>query len=485
MRGAEFIKSSTEVDFQRALREGKPIYSGQLSMMDIDFASRVKRDFGDGEYIQSTGSRFLADKPFDFAAYDTPDSRIFLAVYRPEAELFNKNFFGALKTAIPSGAQSEHEATILSHWDIMFEEGRKRRAQNPAVFSSHSRHLEAFREFGEFHFQKFWDSSHAKTEQIQFMELSGHPKKVRSVEWVLNPTQQDQRVLRKYDLHYAGPKYELDVIYQLYNHNGNRRNNVDSLWDKMASVLKNRGFFEAGPPYLSLNIIFDDFNQDQTIALFGEFVESLSQNEKRQFAQMISWENNENGTHSEFIAYGDADSVGTTYDSLWNQNRAGYQLTKTDDNLLTWSNGTNSRRLKVGPVQENGERNLTSIEETFEPQPAAAIIPAFAWGVDKKTGNRVFYCGDITEELKNVIPGLSDQHDFLMGQVVVLGYSEALKKELPHSLSMVPGGPLMEIAESQLPATCDFYSPVILRESQVIRRLESLVENQTQQVLGF
>lgn len=103
------------------------------------------------------------------------------------------------------------------------------------------------------------------------------------------------------------------------------------------------------------------------------------------------------------------------------------------------------------------------------------ITPVVVWKKDKSTGKREYFCGRIWDPLIHAFPEMfSSWHDTLLGQIVVAGYSDELRRILPTRLPLVKGGPKQNMLEPQMPVFVPLFARAYLNMSPVIAGFEGL-----------
>ncbi|TSC66780.1 MAG: hypothetical protein CEO21_28 [Microgenomates group bacterium Gr01-1014_80] len=126
--------------------------------------------------------------------------------------------------------------------------------------------------------------------------------------------------------------------------------------------------------------------------------------------------------------------------------------------------------------EDSGTVTFSAVEEHIEGEDEKGIVPLIVWHEDLTSGVKTYWCEPVPESVINTDPELfTPRHETMLGQIVVSGYSENIRKGLPNQLCLQPGGQPQKMRGAQSPVVCGFYADKFLSGSPVIKALESLV----------
>jgi hypothetical protein len=156
--------------------------------------------------------------------------------------------------------------------------------------------------------------------------------------------------------------------------------------------------------------------------------------------------------------------------------KQGKEISRISDDEVEIRTGGSCIRVRFELDERTGHREKRIVAMRIRPQ-EGEITPVIVWKKDKITGKREYFCGRVSDDLIQAFPDMfSKRHDTLLGQIVVAGHLDELKRILPTKLPLVKGGRMQNMLEPQMPVFVPFFARAYLNMSPVILGFEKLRE---------
>jgi len=449
------LRPSIEPRFEDRLLQSELISSRQVSLREV--LSKRETDFSG-----------LPDAPINVQVRDLGDAIGYIASFQEdEASLGGERLVHVLKNAKPVGKDGQirpelGKVGIVNDWQIAQKQQRKWDVNAKLLYEDHiaddSIIAKHFKEFGANHFAAFWEAINSSLSERNFAGLRFDSERLIS----------EQKALAMYGLDFLTADFERFIKVISIN---------VLLSNTFAQFVRNEMTVDMTDEFGFVSDrcyrFFRNLEEEKRDSLITNFFNQLPDDKARKeliygavclfnFPQYRSILVDDNGNSHHVLG-----------DKFHGRIE---QISRISDDEVEAREGDSYIRVLFEQDQKTGhkEKKLSAVRFNDKPQ-QGEIVPAVVWKKDKKTGKREYFCGKVSDDLIHAFPDMfSFRHDALLGQIVVAGHSEELKRILPTRLPLVKGGKKQNMLEPQMPVFVPLFSRAYLNRSPVIAGFEDL-----------
>jgi len=446
-----------EQSFEQRLLQSELISSQQVTLREV-----LKRKGRDSEGIVE-----VLDIPINFQVRDGADSYIHIVSFPQDGIAFGgQSLVTLLRAAKPVGKEgqvrTQSRQGIIDDWRIMQEKARESEPYLNSLYASHSGASptvrERFMEFGLNHSEAFWDAMYNAPKKDIFYNLRVGYDALMS----------EKKAFAMFGLDFLKPNF-LAFLRTI--------DNSFRFRDALGQFLKKE--FNIAVSNLSGDFrfsgngttLFGSFTDEMKENLITDFYEQLDDDERNKFTyQVVSLYNFPRSEATILV-----DKNGSPHDMYEDVFiKQGKGISRISDDEVEIRTEDSYIRVRFELDERTGHREKRTVAIRIRPQ-EGEITPVIVWKKDKTTRKREYFCGRVSDDLIQAFPDMfSKRHDTLLGQIVVAGHSDELKRILPTKLPLVKGGKKQDMLEPQMPVFVPLFARAYLNMSPVISGLEEL-----------
>lgn len=445
--------------FAGRLRRGELRYTGQLTLRDV-----LHLDHDPDYAVRGDFAVRLADTPFQFRAFDLPDSTLYIASFPPDAASLRgydlKRVLWGAWPLLNRGHQynawdSQQVLMILDDWNILLEEKRRWDSHLQDIYDKHLAANPFVREIEDHHVRRFYEEISAIAGSEVHDELNGFRSALRPL----------KRTLGLLGV-YTGTGEEagqgaVDLRLRFMNF-------MREKYSWHSKSIEDAGDIYSG--FLAISM----WNRKEPIV---DFVQHEMAGENREDLHLLTKQKT-NAIPPLFVSEDDPAQVYIGLNSAFPSREivpSTWKIRKLDNGLIEIAREDEASMLIafVDDPKRPGYRKLQTVRNSTRVEDHG-IVPLWAWEKNKTTRTRSYCRGPITPELVAAYPDLFDtRHDTLLGEIVVAAYSRKIRETLEAWLPMKGYAGKQIMKEGQMLLHVPMFANRYLQESPVIRELET------------